>query len=94
MHAAQAVGCDFQVRRKAISASQSFNIQEVAVLDAIVSGVLLGSSGKDLVGLLRNPAGSNVLRKIKSMMRAVRARKAAASVPSPKPEVQDETPAL
>jgi hypothetical protein len=92
-HAVDAPNCVFQARLKALSASQSFSAVEIAIMDALVSGVMVGSSGKDLAGLLRSPAGSNVIRKINSMVRSVRARKAAASVPPPKPEVQNETSA-
>lgn len=87
-HAVDAPNCVFQARLKALSASQSFSAAEVTIMDALVDGVLLGRSGKDLVGLLRGPAGSNVIRKIKSMLRHVKERKPAPN----KSEAENETP--
>ena len=69
--------CVFQARVKAVSASQSFSAQEVLLLNAVVSGVLVGASGRDLTAMLRGPAGSSVIRKIQSMSKSVRRQKAA-----------------
>jgi len=88
--ASTAAGCVFQQRTKSLAASQSFSAAEVAVLDNLLRGVLRLTNGKDLVVMLRGPAGSNVVRKVASMSRAIKARKVS-DRPPPTPEVANET---